>query len=535
MIVSDAQWPDEPAFQDGSTAALIEDLVFPADPIADPPVLFVVAAGNDGNSASGTASGWEGDFIGTGQLFGSPAQEMHAFDGFSTYNVLDTDPQGEIVLQWAEPWGTAQHDYDLFLVDISDPANPIIIDESTDEQNGDDLPIESISSSSADHTGLALVVTKADAAEARFLQLEAAPAALAIQTSGQISGHAAAQAAIAVGAVPASEGAGPNGFLAAPRMLIEPFSADGPAHVFFEEDGTPLTPGNFSSSGGALRSKPDFAAASGVSTTVITPFSGSSAAAAHVAGLVALLAERFGTTDHDLIKGALTATALDIEDAGIDVLSGAGVPQQATVVADPDLDGVSSTSGTLDNCPWYPNPDQTETDGEPRGDLCLCGDQTEDGDTNINDILAINEVIFGLQPASPLCDATLDLACNVDDILEVNAEIFSSNETALCIRQPCTDTEIPTHLGGGAFSCSPTLPNTAPTLEPIGNQTVPFGSSLALAVAAHDVDGDAVVLAVFPLPLPEGATFDSLSGEFMFDPPLSQAGAAPISPHFLRH
>jgi len=72
---------------------------------------------------------------------------------------------------------------------------------------------------------------------------------------------------------------------------VEIFSSDGPRRFFYRADGTPVTPGNFLASGGAVRQKPDIAAGDGVSTSVpgFAPFFGTSAAAPHAAAIAALL------------------------------------------------------------------------------------------------------------------------------------------------------------------------------------------------------------------------------------------------------
>ena len=66
----------------------------------------------------------------------------------------------------------------------------------------------------------------------------------------------------------------PNPFTAA--QLPERFTSDGPRRMFFEADGTPITPGDFSATGGEVRHKPDFTAADGVRTSVdgFDPFFG---------------------------------------------------------------------------------------------------------------------------------------------------------------------------------------------------------------------------------------------------------------------
>ncbi len=89
---------------------------------------------------------------------------------------------------------------------------------------------------------------------------------------------------------------------------------------------------------------------------------------------------------------------------------------------DGDGDGVPDAE---DNCPAWPNT-QVDTDGNGIGDACECGDQNGDGTINISDILAINNVVFEIEPASALCDANDDGACNIGDILGVNARLFGA-------------------------------------------------------------------------------------------------------------
>jgi len=69
-----------------------------------------------------------------------------------------------------------------------------------------------------------------------------------------------------------------------------------------------------------------------------------------------------------------------------------------------------------------------------------------------------------------------------------------------------------------------TVENPAPQLAPIGNQTVPLGSTLTFTTTATDPDNDPVTFAVTPLPLPDRATFNSQTGQFMFSPLATQVG-----------
>lgn len=105
----------------------------------------------------------------------------------------------------------------------------------------------------------------------------------------------------------------------------------------------------------------------------------------------------------------------------------------ATGFPDRDADGIPDSA---DNCPFWANPTQTDTDGDHRGDACECGDQDGDGRNGVSDIVAINAAIVGSGLARPLCDANDDGLCNVRDVIAVNQEIFSPGNSSTCSRQP---------------------------------------------------------------------------------------------------
>src|SRR5207247_10053432 len=128
--------------------------------------------------------------------------------------------------------------------------------------------------------------------------------------------------------------AGGGAFVGGAANPVETFSSDGPRQIFFNADGTPITPGNFSSTGGTVRQKPDIAAADGVATATpgFNPFFGTSAAAPHAAAIAALLlqlrpdiAERGDITATNVVRGLFATSALDIEGAGVDIQSGVGI------------------------------------------------------------------------------------------------------------------------------------------------------------------------------------------------------------------
>ncbi len=320
VLVDDVAYFTEGVFQDDIIAQAVDAVV------ADG-ALYVSAAGNSGNLNDGTAGVWEGDYTPAGNPL--VVGQLHSF-GASTANAIAVDSPFFFTLQWSDPLGASNNDYDLFLVD----AAGNVLAASTNFQTGGQDPFEIIDSRSFDDTGLQLVITKAPGAAPRFLHLNANRGQLAFATAGQTSGHSAAQGALSVAAVDWRE-AGPVGTAFDGDEVVEPFSSDGPRRIFFSPQGLPLTPGNLLASGGEVRLKPDLAAADGVSTAApgFDPFFGTSAAAPHVAAIAALGLSLDPVGGAEAVRQALTTTALDIEALGLDRDAGAGIVDAFAVVA----------------------------------------------------------------------------------------------------------------------------------------------------------------------------------------------------------
>src|SRR5262249_54948938 len=191
-------------------------------------------------------------------------------------------------LNWSDPAGASNNDYDLFVISSGGTVKA----SSTNIQNGTQNPYEQISPPPL-AAGDRLVVFKTAAAPVRGFTINSIRGRLAVNTTGQKHGHSAAVNAFSVGATPAV-GPFPSAFSAA--NLVETFTSDGPRRVFYNANGTAITPGNvlFGTNGGAVRNKPDITAADGVSTTLpsnsgLNPFFGTSAAAPHAGAIAALL------------------------------------------------------------------------------------------------------------------------------------------------------------------------------------------------------------------------------------------------------
>ena len=319
VIVDDIGYLLESAFQDDIVAQGVNAAV------ADGCVFFS-AGGNDGNLTHGTSGVWEGDYAAGSALVvdGQTVGTKHDFGGGVEANELEGRSVRTIILQWADPLGDSSNDYDLFLVN----ENGAVLASSTDTQDGTQDPIEIISSPIFTYSGLSVVVVKASGAN-RYLRVQAHSGPLAVATAGTLYGHSAQENAISVAMVDVATAGGSGGVFDGTES-VRSSNSDGPRRIFFEADGTAITSGNFSATGGKLLQKPDLTAASCVTTATpgFSRFCGTSAAAPHAAAIGALMLEAAGGPEQVTLaqlRTAMTGAALDIEATGVDRDSGAGI------------------------------------------------------------------------------------------------------------------------------------------------------------------------------------------------------------------
>ena len=352
VIVDDVYYVTEAAFQDDLIAQGVNAAVTGG-------CFFFSAGGNGGNLNDGTAGVWEGDYAAGRTLIVNSISVgvLHDFGGGVDENRITEDSRG-FVLQWADPLGGSANDYDLFLIDADDN----VLASSTNTQDGTQDPIELISSSEDDHTDARLLIVKTSGAADRYLRLDTLEGQLEVATEGNVFGHSAAENAVSVAAVDARAAAGGvfNG-----TEPVRRSNSDGPRRIFFQPDGTPITAGNFSSTGGKLLQKPDLAAATCVSTSTpgFSPFCGVSAAAPHAAAIAALMLEAAGGPGNmtlTALRTAMTRAALDIETTGADRDSGAGIVMapgavDAVDIAVADRNGAPAVSGTLTGQTFAPD------------------------------------------------------------------------------------------------------------------------------------------------------------------------------------
>ena len=341
VIIDDVSYFVETPFQMGQTAGVLSNtnggLVTQAvNDVTAAGVLYFSSAANSGGKDKNTSGTWEGDFVDGGAV-GPPILEtgrLHDFDpgvGVTAFDALTANAGAFPVLFWSDPLAGSSNDYDLFLLNSAGSA---VVSGSTDTQDGTQDPFEFIGVTPLT-SGQRLVIVKFSGS-ARFLHLDTNRGRLNFNTQGSTHGHnappsanafsvAATPAATAIGGPPNPTGPFPNPFNA--LNTIEIFSSDGPRQFFFNADSTAITPGNFSSTGGVIRQKPDLTAADGVACAApgFNPFYGTSAAAPHAGAIAALVKSRNPSLTSTQISAILTSSLIDIEAPGWDRDSGGGI------------------------------------------------------------------------------------------------------------------------------------------------------------------------------------------------------------------
>ncbi len=339
IIVDDLGYFVESPFQDGQVGTTNTNggvVTQAVNDVVASGALYFSSAANSGNKNDNTSGTWEGDFVSGGTLALIPGGGLvHDFDpsaAVAQNNLLTlgggaTSP---VNISWSDPLGGSSNDYDLFILNN---AGTTVVASSTNTQSGTQDPYEQTGSNTTNNR--AVIRQKAGAAN-RFLHLSTNRGRLNFSTDGETHGHACATGGYGVAATPAYSpfnfapppvfGPYPNFYSTADK--VETFSSDGPRRIFFNANGTAITPGDFSSTGGQVLQQPLITAADGVAVTGVggfgSPFFGTSAAAPHAAAIAGLIKSANPSFTQAQIKTALTTTALDIEAAGTDRDSGFG-------------------------------------------------------------------------------------------------------------------------------------------------------------------------------------------------------------------
>ncbi|MCA1915837.1 S8 family serine peptidase [Methanospirillum hungatei] len=303
----------EPFFEDGYISQNIIDRVLSYN------VLYITAAGNFAKEH------YQAPFHG----YEDQGYLWQDFQGSSGKDMKFTVPSGlagHVILQWDDRFGASANNYDLFLYDDSGRE----IARSVNLQDGDDDPMEWVRFvNSADRPREFTVKVVQAAAEDALLEIYVLPlSGRSVELDpytpeDSVFGQQAVKQALVVGAV------APGG----KNLTVQEYSSRGPALIRY-----PVY---------ELRNKPDLVAPDHI--TVLTGsmqhavFTGTSAAAPHIAGLAALvMSGSLGMKESEVRKIILNATGTS-PDAW-DPVYGRGIPL-ATNLSLPE-----NTSGNI----WYP-------------------------------------------------------------------------------------------------------------------------------------------------------------------------------------
>jgi len=292
IIVDDIAYFAEPAFEDGVISQRVDNAV--ANGVA-----YIAAAGNQGDRT------WDGQFK------DSDGDGWHEFSGTDEGNAITFSSYTDaivVTLQWANKWGQAGDDYDLYLYDSS--GNLLAL--SNDRQSGNGNPYEAfyyMNDTPPPLVSTAYIKIKKYSGSPRELKVLVFPYSTGVgtlnyKTDYGIFHHAAASSCISVGANPASN-----------PEYIEYFSSHGPSRIYtYDAQGQPISYVD--------RATPSQVGIDGVETKTgrlgyfPNPFYGTSAAAPHVAGITALILSLNPQISSTQIKSVTESTADKVQGMG---------------------------------------------------------------------------------------------------------------------------------------------------------------------------------------------------------------------------
>jgi len=370
VICDDIGWLTEPFFEDGIVAKNITTL------LSGNKTVYVSSAGN------AATKHYQGEFYSLGGTNWTDFSRGTNATFPSLYVNMPYGSSVRIVLEWNDQFGHSGNDYDLVLYDTSNYGTPLSY--SINVQNGTQDPLEFLYYQNTGEAKVVEIDVYKDKGASKILELYIYPASGASLfsnnrvASDSIFGHPAVTDVVAVGAISAADPGNDN---------IESFSSLGPVTITYP------SPTN--------RLKPDISGIDGVAVTgagnFSNPFYGTSAAAPHIAAIVAQV---WGGANKTLtpaqLRSALYTSAVDLGSAGKDTTFGYGRANASKMV---DILGLSINKSNIsskigvvrDNKTWlldasgngaYGAGDLTNTFGTA-GDRYVTGDWTGNGTTRI--------------------------------------------------------------------------------------------------------------------------------------------------------
>jgi len=366
VIVDDVSYFEEPFFQNGPVAAAV-------DAVSADGNTYLSAAGNDNlfDGEGNEIASWEAPafrdsgacppaIAAIGELNADHCLDFNPGAAVDRTFGIKVEPEETVTLdlQWAEPWFGVKTDLDALLLD---DEGEILTGSAEDNVKATKRPVEIIqwTNEGASEATVQLAVNRFSGAAAprlKFIFLQSGVSGVEYPKSGggdvvgpSIYGHAAAPEAIALGAIRFST-----------KIAPEPYSSRGPATLYF-------APVVGTKAAAALPepevvSKPDVTATDCGATTFfagkssgVWRFCGTSAAAPHAAGVVALMQEAAPSLGPDFFHSALVETAVPIGAFGpcevggglVEALAAVEAADEEAVVANPNACEPPDASGAV--------------------------------------------------------------------------------------------------------------------------------------------------------------------------------------------
>ncbi len=361
LIVDDYTYPSEPFFQDSVMSQEITALNASG-------VSYISAAGNFGensyaaNWSSGTtySAGAFTNVSGATPFYGGTSFNFNTTGGVNDKQLfnLSNGQSVSISFQWDQPYYSISggsgcaNQADIYVLNS---ANQIVGGSANLTVGKDPIQTFSFTSHASSPTQYKLmIVSEAGYALPGYIKyIDYAGQATnwtPVNNSSTVAGHANANGVETVGAANWNFGSG--------SPVLESYSSEGGTPILFNSAGGRLTGNNI-----IIRNTPAIVGPDDVATTFFGPvvnglhsFSGTSAAAATVAGVVALLAQKNPSLTPAAIYGLLAQTAKPIQNPST-FLTGAGFVQAVPAISF----AVGNVTGTVfsDN-----NADGIEDNGE---------------------------------------------------------------------------------------------------------------------------------------------------------------------------
>ncbi len=300
VICDDLYFFRQPFFEDGDVADHIRKTLGQY-----PGLIYVTVSGNF------APLHYQGSWSGANHT--PDGSMLHDFRGGDNAINITLLPDEYIIatLQWDDPWGLSFTDYDMVL---TSSVSGTVLATSTYIQNGTGDPFEHLvympEGREPEKVSL-LIFRKGSTDSPNILELfirgvdpDGVEDACMKQPRDSIFGHAALEEVITVGSVEP-----------APPFSISPDSSQGPVTIRFPTE--------------TRRWKPDICAPTNVNVSGAgnfpSPFPGTSAAAPHVAGVIAQLWSAFPAMNREDLKRTITGTADDLGTPGWDETYGYGL------------------------------------------------------------------------------------------------------------------------------------------------------------------------------------------------------------------